>query len=139
MELESPSDAAFAAFAPHRYCQLVTFRRSGAAVPTPVWFALDAGGRLVLKTELPSGKVRRIRRQPRVQVAPCSLSGRLRGAAVEGVARLLAPDETSAAEHLLAARYGAGRRLFGLLVEPVFRWRGRTQVYLAVEPARGVA
>jgi PPOX class probable F420-dependent enzyme len=120
----------------HKYCELVSFRHGGAAVPTPVWFALD-GDRLLVKTENPSGKVRRIRRDSRVQVAPCTLRGRRLAAPIEARARVLERAEQPAAERVLRERYGFGRRLFGLLVEPIFRWRGLTSVYLEVVAAEG--
>ena len=42
------------------YLNLATFRRSGAAVETPVWFAAHAG-RLYVFTEADAGKVKRLR------------------------------------------------------------------------------
>jgi PPOX class probable F420-dependent enzyme len=124
----------FGPLAGHKHCQLVTFRRNGAAMPTPVWFAVH-DGRLYVKTEDPSGKVRRIRNDPRVEVAPCTITGTIRGAAIGGRARLLAPHEVAVAERALRSRYGLGRRLFGLLVEPIFALRGLAPVYVEVTPA----
>ena len=118
----------------HAYCRLVSFRRDGTAVPTPVWFAL-ADDHLYVKTEMPSGKVRRIRRNARVQIAPCTLRGRPLGSAVNGRGRVLATWEECAAEQTLQLRYGLVRRLFGLFVEPIFRWQGKRSVYLEVVPA----
>ena len=123
----------FRALDGHKYCQLVTFRRSGAAVRTPMWFALD-GDRLYVKTEEPSGKVRRIRKDGRVRVAPCTLLGRDLGPEVAGVARILRVLETPNAEGVLRRRYGLGRWLFTLLVEPIFEWRGRAPIYIEVTP-----
>jgi PPOX class probable F420-dependent enzyme len=123
----------FESLAKHKYCELVSFRRTGTPVSTPVWFALD-GERLYFKTDDPSGKVRRIHRDPHVQVAPCSLRGRRLAPALPGTARILAPDEEGVAEHILRERYGPVRRLFGLLVEPILRRRGLRAVYLEVVP-----
>lgn len=128
--------AAFAPLARHKYCRLVTFRRNGAAVPTPMWFAVD-GDRLYVKTETPTGKIRRIRNDPRVEIAPCTALGRTVGATVRGRARLLDAGEAHAAERVLRARYGIGRRLFATFVEPIFALRGQTSVYLEVVPAVG--
>jgi PPOX class probable F420-dependent enzyme len=125
--------ASFARLSTYKYCQLVTFRRSGTAVPTPVWFAV-AGHRLYVKTETPSGKVKRIRANAHVEVAPCTVRGRLRGPAVAGHARILDPAEEPAAERALRARYGVGRRLFELVVEPVFRRRGLLPTYVEIVP-----
>lgn len=92
------------------YCLVVTYRRGGTPVPTPVWFALDAG-RLVFEADADSGKVKRLRRDPRVRVAPCNSRGRPSGPPVEARGRLLAGDEAETAERLLAERYGVSRRI----------------------------
>jgi PPOX class probable F420-dependent enzyme len=129
------SDADFALLGRHKYCQLVTFRRNGRSVSTPVWFA-HSGGRLYVKTEDPSGKVRRIRRDCRVRVAPCSVRGRVLGPALDARARILPAVEAARAEDALRRRYGVGRLLFTLCVEPIFRLRGLAPIYLEVMPAR---
>lgn len=130
--------SSFGPLAGHRYCQLITFRRNGAAMPTPVWFAVR-GDRLYVKTERPSGKLRRIRNDARVEVAPCTVLGRMVGAPVAGRARILGPDEIDVAERALRARYGLGRRLFGLVVEPIFAARGLRPAYVEVTPAEVAA
>ena len=123
----------FASLSGHKYCQLITFRRSGAAVATPVWFAVS-DDRLYVKTERPSGKLRRIRNDPRVEVAPCTARGRALGEAVCARARLLGADEAGVAERALCERYGFGRRIFGWLVEPLLARRGLEPVWLEVTP-----
>src|SRR5687768_8530199 len=45
----------------HKYAVLVTFRRDGEAVPSPVWFGVDAAGRAYLKTRYDAAKVKRLR------------------------------------------------------------------------------
>lgn len=94
------------------YCLLTTFRRDGTPVPTPMWFAVQ-DETLYFYTRGQSGKVKRLRRDPRVTVGPCDSSGRLKGPTWEGVARLLEPDseEVRRANALLAERYGLKRRL----------------------------
>lgn len=62
--------------AAHRYVSLTTFRRSGAPVSTPVWVARD-GGELVVVTVDPSGKLKRLDRDPRVELRPCDVRGRV--------------------------------------------------------------
>src|SRR4029453_14748542 len=66
---------------PGKYLSLTSFRRDGSGVATPVWF-VQAEGRLRGVTEASSYKVRRIRRDPRVTIAPCPATGRLRGTPV---------------------------------------------------------
>ncbi len=65
----------FAGLHGHKYTLLVTFRKDGTAVPTPVWFALLDDRRLVTSTEERTAKVRRIRHDPRARVFPCDPRG----------------------------------------------------------------
>ena len=136
MEHSNHGTGTFAQLADHKYCQLVTFRRDGKGVETPVWFALE-GDRVYVKTEDPSGKVKRIRREARVQVAPCTVTGKHLGPATDATARILTSEhETRRAEDVLRRRYALGRRLFSLLVEPWFRLRGQREIYLEVTAGR---
>jgi len=91
---------------------LVTYRRDGTPVPTPTW-AAQGDGVLYVRTERASGKVKRLRRDARMLVAPCTVRGEPLGAPLEASARVLAVEEEEAiAERTLAARYGLGRKLF---------------------------
>jgi hypothetical protein len=94
----------------HKYCLLTTFRKSGEPIPTPVWFGLT-DGKAYIGSDAAAGKVKRIRSNPRVHVAPCTPRGKPLGSPVEGHARILAPDESERAEHALAANYGMFRKL----------------------------
>lgn len=105
---------------------LVSFRRDGRPVPTPVWFA-SVGDVLYARSEAEAGKIKRISRHSRVLVAPCDGRGRPLGPPHDAEARVLAGDETLTAETLLAARYGIARRV----VERLF-FRGRQLAYLEV-------
>jgi uncharacterized protein len=97
----------------HEYAVLVTFRRDGTAVPTPVWFALLDDRRFVTATEERTAKVRRLRRNPRVRVFPSDPRGKPLGPAVEGTARILeSVDERVAAEAALDRHYGRKRRIY---------------------------
>jgi PPOX class probable F420-dependent enzyme len=90
---------------------LVTYRRDGTPVPTPVW-AAEADGRLYVRTERTSGKVKRLRKDRRLLVAPCTVRGKPLGPPFEATARILAHDEEARAERALASRYGLGRAVF---------------------------
>ena len=92
------------------YVLVVTFRRDGTPVPTPVWAALD-GDRLVFRTEANAAKVRRLRNDPRVRVAPCTVRGRPTGPPVEATGRVVGPDD-GAAEAALDRKYGTFRRVY---------------------------
>jgi hypothetical protein len=109
--LDVPRVGSLAEVAAAKRTLLVTYRREGTSVPTPVWAAQEAG-RLYVRSERSSGKVKRLRRDTRLLVAPCTVRGEPLGAPLEARARVLDPDEEPLAERALAARYGAGRALF---------------------------
>lgn len=99
----------------HRYALVITYRRNGEGVSTPVWFAL-ADGRLYASTHVDSGKVKRIRREPRVLVAACTARGKPLGDAVPANARVLMPSEARHAELALSRTFGVVRRLYRRLL-----------------------
>ena len=107
----APAEEGFSSLSGRKYCLLTTFRRSGDPVPTPVWFGL-AGGKLYFHSESSVGKMKRIRNEPRVLVAPCTLRGKPLGPPAEGRARVLGKEEAESAERAIAANYGLFRRVY---------------------------
>lgn len=99
------SNRPFDALKQAQFVVLTTYRRSGAAVPTTVWFA-EAGGRLYVTTNRASGKAKRILNDGRVHVAPSDAMGNVHGPAVAGRARLLEPEEFTCAVEVLHGKYG---------------------------------
>ena len=96
----------------HKYCLLVTYKRSGEAVPTPVWFGLR-DGKLYVRSEADVAKVKRTHNDPHVRVARCSVRGKPLGPPAAGRARLLdQPSDREQAEAALQANYGLGRRVY---------------------------
>jgi hypothetical protein len=93
-----------------RQCLLVSFRRSGEPVPTPVNFGLDGEARVYFRSEPRSAKVRRIGRDPHVRVCACNIRGRPTGPIVEGRARVLAAAESGRAEAALAGNWSASMK-----------------------------
>ena len=71
-------------FAGQRYLNLESFKRDGTPVQTPVWFA-GAHGVLYVYTLTKAGKVKRIRRNPRIRLAPCTMRGTVTGPWVEAI------------------------------------------------------
>ncbi|WP_300679972.1 PPOX class F420-dependent oxidoreductase [Nocardioides sp.] len=57
---------------------LVTFRRSGDGVPSPVWINQLSDGRVGFWTSSGSGKAKRLRNNPRVTLQACSMSGKVK-------------------------------------------------------------
>jgi uncharacterized protein len=86
------------------YICLTTFRKSGVAVPTPVWFG-EANDKLYVMTRSDSGKYKRIRNNPRVQVAPCTMRGKITGPQFDATARILPPQDWPAAQKIISRKY----------------------------------
>jgi PPOX class probable F420-dependent enzyme len=107
-----PSASGFAHLAGHKYALLVTSRRNGEAVPTPVWFGVDDQGRFYARTGKLAAKVKRIRNNPRVRVAPCTVRGVPKGPYADGTARVVPADQEEHAERALQSNYGLGRKLY---------------------------
>ncbi len=66
-----------------RYVNLLSFKRDGNGVETPVW-AAPLDGKIVIYTGADSYKVKRIRRNPKVRVARCNARGKLLGPWLDG-------------------------------------------------------
>ena len=120
--------ADLAALFPGRYLSVTSFKRDGTGVATPVWFVSD-GRRLLALTDLHSWKIRRIRHDPRVLVAPCGPSGKLRGEPVEARAEVLtATADLERVQKLLMQRYRMSYRLVMLFYRLGRRLRGESAV-----------
>jgi uncharacterized protein len=102
-------------FEKQQYLALETFRKSGQAVKTPVWFVQDEETLLVW-TEAGSGKAKRIRNNSAVRVAPSTGSGEPVGEWIP--ARAQADESTEAISHvekLMKKKYGIMFNVFGFL------------------------
>jgi PPOX class probable F420-dependent enzyme len=111
-----PRTGTFEQIRASKHALLVTYRRDGAPVPTPAWAAAD-GGALYVRSERASGKVKRLRRDPRMLIAPSDARGKPLGSPLEALARVLAPEQEPRAERALAQRYGLGRVAFELAMD----------------------
>ncbi len=111
---------------------LSTFRRSGAEVATPVWFA-EAGGRLYVFTAGDSGKVKRLRHSSRARVAPSDARGRVQGVWRDATARLVRePAAIERAHAALRAKYGWQMWLTDLFSRLAGRIRRRAWIEISV-------
>ena len=88
-----------------RYISLTTFRRDGTEASTPVWVVSDDGRRLLVWTGAGTWKLKRIRREPRVLVAPSDFRGKELGPRIEGQARVLGDDAAPLVARLLRRKY----------------------------------
>jgi PPOX class probable F420-dependent enzyme len=116
---------------------LTTFRKTGQAVTTPVWFA-QSPGTIYVETHADAGKLKRLRHTTRVMLAPCTYSGKVTGAAVAGNARILtALEECAAASKALTKKYGVMRSFyhFARNVGSTLHRKGKIEVvYIAIDP-----
>jgi uncharacterized protein len=118
---------AIAQFSQAKYLNLETFRKSGVGVRTPVWFAPD-GPVFYVYTAPDAGKIKRIRNNPKVRVAPCTFRGEPRGAWIEARALLCSCEEAARGQALLRRKYGWMK-----IVGDFFsRLRGRKQAVIAI-------
>lgn len=90
----------------HQFINLTTYRKSGQPVVTTVWFAQD-GDRIVGTTQRQAGKIKRMRNNPVVSVAPSTANGQVFGEEVKGMARALPPEEEAPVQAALKNKYGA--------------------------------
>ena len=103
--------------AAERYVSVTTFRRNGTGVPTPVEFVVE-GDSLFFRTLPDAAKVKRIRREPRVLLAPCTMRGKVTGRKRAGTATLLTPAETQALIPAFGEKYGLIWRLLSKMRRP---------------------
>lgn len=88
-----------------RFISLRTARRSGEKVATPVWFA-EHGDGLVVGTFSDSGKVKRLRRAPEAELAPCNFRGLIKGAWVDVAVEIIDDEVPPEIPSALEAKYG---------------------------------
>lgn len=116
-----PLAADLAAVSEARFVSLTTFRRSGVPVSTPVWIVRD-GDALLVTTLGDSGKVKRLRNNPRVELRPCSRSGKVADdAVVAGGTAIIRSDDADVARgsRMFLDRYRLEYRVF-MVIERLF-------------------
>jgi PPOX class probable F420-dependent enzyme len=111
-----------AAIQDQKYVSLTTLRKTGTGVATPVWFG-EEDGKLFVMTRSDMGKTKRIRNNPQVRVAPCTVRGKVTGAEFAATARILPPEEHAQARKAINRKYLLARI-------PLVWWR--TDTYIAI-------
>jgi PPOX class probable F420-dependent enzyme len=128
----------FEAFLGHKYLNLETFKKSGEGIKTPVWFAadpsvqLDSGdAKLYVYTVGVSGKVKRIRNNPRVRISPCTAGGKLLGGWAEARAEIVTGAEAENGMRLLDKKYVPWKQLLDFFAS----FRQRERIVFVIRPA----
>lgn len=108
------TNSALEQFANQKYLNLETYRRNGNGVRTPVWF-VEHEGKLYVRTGAKSGKAKRIRNFPNVQVAPCKAQGEVIGKWVSGTARRVDGKQADVINQLFSRKYGLQKTFFDVV------------------------
>jgi PPOX class probable F420-dependent enzyme len=107
-----------------RYINLITFRKNGTAVPTPVWFGEDEK-HLYVMTNSKTGKSKRLRNNPEVRIVSSTIRGKVTGPEFSARVRFMKPDEFPRARRLINDKYWMARL-------PLL-W-SKTDTYLEITP-----
>lgn len=128
----------FATFRDHKYISLETFKKSGESVKTPVWFAADPSSdlagddaRLYIYTIGNTGKVKRIRNNGHVKIAPCTLKGVLLGEWADAKAEIVTGEVASRGMKLLNKKYFPLKQILGFFA----LFSRRERIVMAIRPA----
>jgi PPOX class probable F420-dependent enzyme len=97
-----------AAIRGQKYISLTTFRKTGVPVATPVWFG-EQDGKVYVMTGSRLGKAKRVRNNPDVRVAPCTIRGKVCGPEFPARARILPPQERARARQTINRKYWMAR------------------------------
>lgn len=116
-------------FAGQKYLNLESYRKSGDAIRTPLWFA-EGDGVLYFYTVAHSYKVKRLQNNPRARIAPCDMRGNVTGEWIAATARRLDDNEARHADGLLNRKYGWQKRLLNFFA----RLRGHQRAAFAIQP-----
>jgi PPOX class probable F420-dependent enzyme len=93
---------------------------------------LDSGAaRLYIYTIGDTGKVKRIRNNPRVRIAPCDMRGKILGEWVEARAEIVTGEEAARGMGLLNKRYFPLKQLLGFFAQ----FSRRPRIVIALHPA----
>jgi uncharacterized protein len=120
-------------FVRQKYVLLTTYRRDGTPVGTPVNIAVD-GDRAFVRTWDTAWKVKRIRNNPEVEVAPSTIRGKPTGSALHARARILEGEESAYAGRAIARKHPI---LHGFLVPLVHRLRRNKTMHIELTPIDG--
>lgn len=133
-DIGTPTGTDFTGFDKARQIVLVTYKRSGEAMPSPINHGV-ADGKIYVRTDPSTGKVKRIRNNPRVVVVPSNFRGRPKGQPVAGSARILPETEHAHADQAIAANWSLPMKLFERSLEKGSATFGIPMAYIEITPA----
>jgi uncharacterized protein len=87
-----------------QYINLETYKKTGEAVRTPMWF-VNYNGIVYVSTTGGSWKVKRLHNNSHVRIAPCNFIGHPNGEWIEAKANIVNSSESEKANKLLKQKY----------------------------------
>jgi PPOX class probable F420-dependent enzyme len=117
-----------------RFVSLTTFKRNGEGVSAPMWIGRD-GDDLFVWTPADSWKVKRVRNNPRVLLAPSGRFGKVPAGvpAVDGTAQVVTdPATVQRLQGEIRRKYGLQYRLVTLVETIAARGRKQPRVVLRI-------
>jgi len=112
---------------------LVTYKGDGTPVGTPVSIVVEEDHAFV-RTWDTAWKLKRVRNNPEVEVAPSTAGGKPTGPAIQARARVPYDEESAYAGRLLARKHPI---LHGPLIPLVHRLRGNGTMHIKLTPVLG--
>ncbi len=102
------------AISDEKYVSLVTFRKDGTPVASPVWIVALPDGSAGFTTDDGSGKVKRIRNNPRVTLQACSVRGAVKDGSpvVEATAEVMVGADAAPVWAAICGKYTLMTKLF---------------------------
>jgi PPOX class probable F420-dependent enzyme len=132
-EVADTTSPVLARFAHQKTAVLTTYKRDGTPVATPLSVAV-AGSQAYVRSFEKAWKVRRIRNNPDVELAPSTALGRPTGPGVCMRARRLQGAEARQAARLLARKYPMLHRVVVPSMHRLFRAKTGRTAHLALSP-----
>ena len=126
-----------AALGEQRFVSLTTYKRNGEGVAAPMWIGRD-GADLFVWTPADSWKVKRVRNDPRVLLAPSGRFGKVRDDVlpVQGTAQVITdPATVDQLQGEIRRKYGLGYRLV-TLAETIAACGRKPRVILRITVSR---
>jgi PPOX class probable F420-dependent enzyme len=130
--------SALAAFVDQKTVVLTTYRRDGTPVNTPINIAVD-GDHAYIRSFEKAWKVRRMRNNPSVAIAPSTTLGRVTGSSVLARARRLDERESKLAARALARKHPLLQGVLVPLAHRLFRFKTGRTVHFEVTPVQDAA
>ena len=111
------------------YLNFETYRGNGTAIRTPMWFA-ESGSSIYVYTLAKTPKVKRVRNNPQVRIAPCDMRGNLQGDWINAKAQIVDNDEAKRGHALLREKYGWKKAIGDIYSRLV----GRERTVIRIDP-----